>query len=367
MNYIFNYPSTFFLYVIIIIFILILSHIAEKIKGKLKKICLTLIILILSLLSGFRGSMVGNDTLQYLLHIERWQFGISNTFPSEPGLYLISRISLFLINDRQFVLIVVALIINTLIVLRIWQLKKYLSFTMAIFLYIAIFYFISFSGIRQWLAIALVFYFSKYIFEMKYLKFSIVVLIASLFHNTALITLVFPLIDILASKLKYNKQKNTLISLFLFSPLLLLLLFLIFNILLNQYGNYINNFFNNFHLSGGTVIWLRLIFAVIIYLTFTKRDFSNGELYNRVFYLWFTGLIISIPGYYIDNIARLGFYFTLFEIILFAMIAKSKNMKKSPLFIISILFYAIGIFILELVGSGRKHIPYIPFWNELTF
>ncbi|WP_368503155.1 EpsG family protein [Alkalihalophilus sp. As8PL] len=367
MNYIVNYPLSALLYTSVVIIITLLSFLAERTTQKSVQITfLMLIILILTLFAGFRGSSVGIDTAQYLTHLERWQYNFGGSFSTEPGLFFLSKLSFLVVNDPQFVLIIIALTINILIVLRVWMLRIYLSFGFAMFVYTTTFYIMTFSGIRQWLAIAIVFFISKYLFEMKYLKFSLLVVVASLFHNSALLALTFPLIDSLASKLKYRKQKITLILFLLLGPLIIIS-FIIINNYLSLVSDYRSYFlFLQWNGGSGIIIWLKIFLGIYIYISFRKADFNNFLLYNRVIYIYLAGLLISIPGYYFDNLARIGFYFTFFEVILFALLIKSENKKKSSIFIFIIIIFITIIYIFELAGSGRGHIPYTPFWEGST-
>lgn len=74
---------------------------------------------------------------------------------------------------------------------------------------------VSLSAYRQCIAVSIILLFYKYLLEKKELKFYIGVLIASSFHMTAIICLLFPIIE------KFTiKQKNIILPVFLLLPFL---------------------------------------------------------------------------------------------------------------------------------------------------
>jgi len=363
MNYILEYPTSALLYILVVVIITIFSTVASRYNnGRLSSFLLLIIISFLSIFSGIRGSSVGVDTFQYTRHILGWQNGLYNAFPTEPGLRIISVLSSFLIPGSVFTLTVVSLVINSAIILRLWSLREKLSFGFAVFIYTATYYIMTFSGIRQWLAIVIIFYASKYIFEMKYVKFSLFVLGASFFHNTAVIAIAIPLFDIIFSKLKYRPQRKMLVLIIFLAPIILIVgIFLEYKInFITQYSYYIDN--SKWNGSTGLIIWIRILIGLFIYFSYKVKDFDNPDFYKRVFRIYFVGLLITVPGYYVSNLSRVGLYFSVFEIILFGLIPKKCKRTKPLMFVIIISAFTLSMFLIELAGSGRGHMPYIPFW-----
>ena len=365
MNYIIEYPLSSLIYISVITITTLLSVVVSKhSKYRSSSYLLLFIILILSLFSGLRGASVGVDTSRYIRHIYAWQKGLYNAFPTEPGLRFISILASIFIEGHVFTLVIVSLIVNGLIIIRLWKLRDNISFPFSIFIYSANYYIMTFSGIRQWLAIAIIFYASKYLIEMKYVKFSLFILVAALFHNTAIIAIVLPVLDILLNKLKDKKQRKTMFQLILIAPFIVLVGFYLeykFSIF-SQYNYYIENF--KWNKSTGLVIWIRIFIGLLIYLSFNKEELVDYEFYKRIYRIYFFGLLLTVPGYYVSNISRIGLYFIIFEIILFGTIIKSNKKEKSRMFFMFIFIFTLLMFLIELAGSGRGHMPYIPFWLD---
>jgi transmembrane protein EpsG len=89
-------------------------------------------------------------------------------------------------DDPQLLLFSTALITNALIVITLYKYSRMIE--LSIYVYIASgMYTVTMNGIRQSLAAAIVFIATKYILKGDFKKFLLVVLLASTFHQTALI------------------------------------------------------------------------------------------------------------------------------------------------------------------------------------
>ncbi len=307
---------------------------------------------------------MGTDTARYLRHIRNLQSNTSRTsFSTEPGLGFLSMFTSVLIKDPQFTLVVIALIINGLIILRLWKLKSQISFSFAVFIYTTTYYAMTFSGIRQWLAISIIFFGSKYIFELKYSKFVFSVLIASLFHNSAILALILLPLDMLTSKLKYRKQKVMFSLLLLLAPFLVggLLLVDSRSNLLSQYSGYVQ--YIGLSKSTGVMVWIRILMGLLVCECLKRESLPDSSFTFKIFNIYILGLLVSVPGHYVPNLSRIGWYFTIFETIMFGIIAHNRRQKMSFLLTVFIGGFSVLVFVLELAGSGRGHVPYIPFWK----
>lgn len=368
MNLITEYPGSALLYIMVIIIVNLLSMMANLYKRtKLGIAFLIMIIVVLSLLSGLRSYSVGTDTLNYVTHINYWQtIQNYNRYPTEPGLRFISILTAYFFKGPTSVLLVVATLTNSLIVYRLWTYKNNISINISILLYSLYYYFMTLSGIRQWVAISIVFWASEYVFKKKYLRFSFFVILATLFHNSAIIGLLIPIVDIILNKKKYNIKK-LIFFLFVVLPSIIGVLIVIeskFNIF-SKYGAYFENF--NAQVGTGITLWIKMFLSLIIFLVILSEKIISEEDYNlfkRSFTIYFIGLLMVIPGYYINDFNRIAFYYVIYELIFFGVIGKYyKNMKVKIGLLMFILFYVL-LFILEIKYSGLSIMPYKFYWNE---
>jgi transmembrane protein EpsG len=89
-------------------------------------------------------------------------------------------------KDPQFLIFTVALLTNVLIVRTFFQYSRMVDLSVYVFITSGL-YVVSMNGIRQFLAAALVFAATKYIFTGSWLKYFLVVLVASTIHQSALL------------------------------------------------------------------------------------------------------------------------------------------------------------------------------------
>ena len=117
------------------------------------------IILSLTLIAGLRAYSVGLDTQNYVEKFSyiykgqfRYAYGLEESFK-----YICYGI-LHVIPNASFLLGVLALITNSCIILRFWELRKIVSFPCMVLFYYMSFYFMSLNGTRQFVAVAILFW-----------------------------------------------------------------------------------------------------------------------------------------------------------------------------------------------------------------
>ena len=163
---------------------LICTYFAER-RNRLKVYILGAILL--GLLSGCRGISVGTDTKVYSYYFNLMLNGKSESF--EIGFRYVSQVLLNIFGNEHAVFIFFALLINILIFIRIWTYRDKASLTVMTAIYIFILFPQSMNVLRQFVALSIVFCFSYFIEKKKYLIFIIAVLLATLFHTSALLGL----------------------------------------------------------------------------------------------------------------------------------------------------------------------------------
>lgn len=155
---------------------------------KIKTVSSVILIVVLSGLSGFRYN-VGRDFMMY----ETLYYG--NQSPGINPLEVVWNYLYQLFNYCGFSsvswFLCTSFVINVFFVLGIKRMSKDFYVSMAFYLCIPQLYLESFNAVRQFVAMAIVFYWSYLFFEKKYIKFLIVLLGASFFHQSALLTIPF--------------------------------------------------------------------------------------------------------------------------------------------------------------------------------
>ena len=104
----------------------------------------------------------------------------------EPGIRLLSRLSVMIADDGAVLIFVCAVFITGIYCLMIYRYSPMYLVSMLLFLFLGE-WTGSFNGIRQYLAAAIVFAGHRYILRRKWGPYFLTVLLASLFHKSALV------------------------------------------------------------------------------------------------------------------------------------------------------------------------------------
>ena len=140
----------------------------------------------------------------------KWEMDFEARWKSwdEPGLSTIAKILYLFSQDGAVFIFVLAALTVGLFIITIA--KNTNTFFFCTILYICICWTGCFNGVRQFLASAVLFAGHRFIYEKKFLKFCIVVFIASSFHITALIML--PMYFIISQVLDLKKILFIIVS-----------------------------------------------------------------------------------------------------------------------------------------------------------
>lgn len=330
---------------------------------KKKRRYLIVAAILLSMVAGLRGSTVGIDTQGYVHYFELIAHGKTQyVYGMEPSFIAICKVLLYLLQDTSILLLIFALITNILIFLRIWDFRKYISLPWTVTVYFGIFYFMTFNIMRQFVAVAIVFWSTRYLQKKSYIKFILAILIASLFHNSALLGLLFFCFEITAWKYLNRAQKRLLTCAILCAPLAL---YYIMRIALRYQG-----YFSSVSSSIGLMVLVKFLLFILLFIT-ARRLISIGkdeELDTRVRYselmvheYYLAGLGLTTIGYYFSYMDRLGLYFYLFETIYIGMVMKSRRVHVLIKMVITVLYCY--ILIGSMFGSGHGQGNYMFFWQ----
>ena len=164
-------------------------------RSRNKKLCLGLIILMLVLISGLRvDSTLYSDEWNYRHAFQGYTNISFNALDlnilKEPGFTLLNYFIAQITDNSQVLIFLCACIINLSFVLFLYRYSN--DFTFSLFLYVTGgTYFSSMNVIRQYLAIAIILFGFKYLLTQDLKRFTPFVLIAFLFHKSAVIAFIF--------------------------------------------------------------------------------------------------------------------------------------------------------------------------------
>ncbi|GEL15468.1 EpsG family protein [Pediococcus cellicola] len=344
------YVGTFFL-------ISILTLIAQYFSPEnLRQILLFLVFLILLFILGFRNYTVGSDTPTYVN-----LYNSIGTFPIHWSDFFSSRFEIGFLKYLSFLHLfstnyVIMLFTSAFIFLFcwFWSIKKlstniFLSF--AIFFGLRIFTF-AMTNLRQTLAMGLVLV--SYLLFVKGKKFLavIMVIIATTFHISAIVFLLYYLISSvkLTVKVEIALAVVTVIALSLFQTITES-----FSQIFSRFESY-----TEAGMTQGTdklsivvnicILILIFIFMQVINYSYQKNDKSlqNFDFENSYNMIIFIGILFSIISLKFVMISRLVYYFSMFSV--FSLPNALKKIKdkllQSTLVIILFLFFMAYVLII---------------------
>lgn len=347
------------IYIILVLIITILGFILKPKRNEDKlnnnsKIFLTITFLLLFIVSGFRSKLIGVDTWQFynafsrIASVDFKQFDI---FRYEYGFTFLCWILSKIINNPQILLISTAFFINFSVLHFIRKNSNNIFASVLIYIFLN-FYFSYMNIMRQAIAISIILWGYEFLKDKKYLKYTICCIIASLFHESALLALLL----IVIKKIKFNK-KTILVT------IALIVLSLLYG---NQFFNIISNYSprllyyvdskfsvsNYFGAVLDAMVYIVLyIIGIIIISKNNKQHFTNKDS-SINFLIGAIGLACIFHTLTIKVIIfnRFSPYFTIFIVIWITnCLSMIKNNKSRLLLYIIIFFFLILYWLIIMI------------------
>lgn len=313
------------------------------------KIIVCFSFLFLWIISAFRYN-VGTDFFYYYTYINRIENIQVND--NEYGTYLLGQLVALFTNEGQIFIAVTSFIIIFLIFKTIYKESSHPELSILLFLGLG-YYFTSLNILQQYIALSIVFYSVRYLFEKKTIYFVVAIVVASLFHFSAIIGILYLFI------VKIYK-KNFLSNIFIVAGFFIVIIFyesIIPLLIPNQYSMYQSTNFVN---EGANIAFFIIYLLITLVIYFFRKELTainNKNEYYLVFILIGTGF--TLLGTQSLIIMRVADYFTIFTILILPdliKIVKDVNMK-AVLYLSLLSLSLCGIFIFLKRNLGEV-VPY---------
>lgn len=267
-----------------------------------KNIIIFLSFFLFLFIAGFRGENVGKDISQYKLIFElRNNYGILDSITGVEPLFMAMTQLIGKITDNfQIMLFIYSFIA---IIGPLYLINKYSSNVYySLFLYIAMgFQATSFSGLRTAMAMSILCFAYEKAKNRELLKFLLMVIIACLFHRTALAFLiVYPLIPMKLTIKKVGLVGIGALIIYLFGKRIFSLITTIS--MFRKYSQFIRN---TGSISFALVI-LIIFIILMVYYNNVKNKYGNVDHWYLMLLVAF---LVQLAGLYNTNIMRLTYYF----------------------------------------------------------
>ncbi len=354
--------QTYIVYIGLLLFSLVFARLAEKTN---KSIYVFWIVAALSFVAGFRGISVGLDTEHYTTYIQSIINGdLNRAYGLEWSFrYLCYGLSV-IFKDPQAYFVLFALITNGLILWRLWDFRDKTSFTATVASYYIMFYMMSLNLMRQFIAVAILFFATRYLAKGRHWLYLLFVVFASVFHQTAFLGVLYIFMDLPSWKYLPKKKKRFLIFVLLLTPLILVQ---VYNGLV-QYFVY----FRDVEMQIGVMLLCKFAFLIVsmFALDLTTVQGIADNTYAQFQYFrrttiaaYILGLCVTAAGYVWKVVSRVGLYFYVFEPVYFGMVFKQKNTRINFLLKLFLLFLMGYQFIGNFTANGQGQLPYVFCWQ----
>lgn len=293
----------------------------------LHKILFIAIVFFLWFLTAFRSGNIGNDTQNYLNYYENIaKDGITKNLSIEFGYqiycWLLSRI----FSNPYFLLVISATICYSISAIYIYKHSKNILFSTILLFCVAFSFFT--SGLRQALAMVIVLIAYYKIKEGKKILPIALILVASTFHISALITFLW-----FGHKFIFKKPLWVIASA---SVLIILsasgLLNNLLKLILKEYEGYFNSEYAGSGWLGISYYTMRaLIFYLFTYIAYSEKEKEESLAISNSIFL----LLIVCLGFSVNSFDRASLYFLLITVIELTNTFYSGNIKHKSIWMLA--------------------------------
>ena len=360
---------------VIILFLLALAVYLQTMSQKKGSILFIIASVGLGLMSGLRyGS--GSDFFPYLSYYNNTPPHIGEAIAQTKshmniGYRIYMSIFRILGANSDIFIFCTSILVMTMFVYVIYKNSKYKMLSLLVFY--GIYYSIYLNSVlRQGIALAIFFIaFYTFLKRGEVLKYCICIAIGFLFHESILITLILPIIQLIYKKTFYNKSFNTILC------LASLVMFVTkFDRVLIKFAAIIKITIpyeaSTFNTLGITLRIVSIAFIYYIYINCDDNDLTDFDRFQ--IYSYFIGILIYFTISHVPIFSRFIEYFSALEVIIYANLiyhVKSKFTKVTVAFICTLIVSSICIkditsFSKEVQHKSEKLLeyPYVTIFNK---
>lgn len=331
----------------------------------LRRSCLFLIALILMVPAILRQE-TGND---YLRYVEFFHLASIDAYvPTEAGFNWLAKAVYGLCGYENYLLLFAIYAVLTILAMLAVIRQQAENFCFSFFLFMMFgYYFQSFNTMRYYFALSLSLLAMTCLLRRQYAGFVILVLLASLFHKTALITLL--LYPVAARRWKKRELAAAVVP----GLAVLLLHEKAMELLLSLYPSWEGTV----DLAAGTSIsWVNIAkcLAVLLLAYYVRADEDPDTFRGRQLVMYrnsaYIGLLLYVFGWFIPEVSRICYYLTFTQIFYLPMLLSGlpeteQGRRQKKLLTILVIAAALVFFALFLRTAYRDTIKILPYKSFL--
>lgn len=349
---------SFLIYTSIFVFSSLFAEYSSKLKNVFARIFLGFVsIIIPAYFAGIRYG-IGTDYFPYV--------GIFNLIKSgretrhEIGFSLLNRLVALIGGNEHHLFFLMSFITIFFIYINLTKNKKDISVGLGMFVFLLLYYNQSYNIMRQIAAMAIVLYSFNFIFEKKFLKFFLILLLATSMHIIAIVVLPFYYI------FNYAGNKNRFIRTMIY--ILVFIAIYNFETLLNivsQYFidfSYYNRYTSDEEARFGIGVFVLNAPFFIPGILYNKRLTTYSKKFSLYFFILTIGFLIRFIGYlgsdYIGRLADLFFISNVMIIPYYFRVLKRSDLEYVIKYGV-LLFIIINWIYLYIILGRHGTVPYM--------
>lgn len=355
-------------YIVLALIITGLIGLANKSSHSISILCRFLSVFLAAIIGGLRDTTIGTDMAgygtvyfeeaqnysSYINFILDWQ-------TTEYAYATLCYLGKTIYNDIHSYLFLSEFIKIVLVISTVWHFRKRINPCLIVFVYMLFAYWYGLSLMRQSLALCCCFYSLTFFFDKRYVRFCIWIVIAYLFHNSAIFFLYLPLITFIFNKTKHPILVSTIGILVLYGTALTAFVFLASTGLFREEAM-------ELYLDSGVptakanIVLSTFILVIGFVLSKSKKLYHN--INNK--YIFFLvkvssglSLMFLFLATYFEVAFRVSFYMMYVLFITFPLMIESVNIKRlRKVLYVSYLFLVIAYYLLNANHGLADTIPY---------
>ena len=350
--------KSLFIYIILFFISALLFSYGNRVKNKgLKTILKIISIIIPVLIAGLRYN-VGTD---YENYVNSYFLVTNDNYRIEIFHKLVVMIVQHTFNYYQYIFLIYALVTILIAYKAIddYKIDNKNTFILT-YAYLMLYFIMSLNLMRQCLAVAIIMYSMKYIYNKKIYKYIFCIILATLVHTSALIILPFGIVNIISK----DAKKGIIISLIVYITFSIFLLLIPVSILnnipfINKFLNYVNI---NESLTGtGFGIIIKQSPILLLCACFYKKMIKNDANIKQWIAMEILNIIFLYVGFINIALNRFSMYFSFATIFIiqdfYGVIKKDLYNKIFTQIIMIIVITSIMIYNVYYLNIGEL-LPY---------
>lgn len=278
-------------------------------------------------------------------------------FYIEPAYYLLNRF----FSSYRLLLWGIGILIFVLFSLAVKDYSKRLSYAFALFVFLSTQFVYSMNGTRFSVALGFILLAYNALAQDKIIKFIVLVLVASLFHQSALFCLAMLFLKLYKHKMVNSIRNSALFVLILLFPIISPYLFEIGG-RLSFFARYFTTarYFASETMSGGWMWLLHILPVFLPLIIFCKEEVFGEAVTNTFFRICIMEIPFRMLGLYNTWYTRFARYAEIAQVILIPLVLfKIQNKsKKIALYIYYIAWFIFYFAYYAIVNDAGDSLPY---------